>query len=235
MCGILVSGYAQEEVQDFQLWTGAKLKADLPKRFSLAVQYQLRLDQDATAIKGSYISTEIGYEIIKNYLAAEFEYRYVAGFDKDRHRFGFGIQGKYEYKKVTFSHRVVYQREHEYFNSSYERGHEPTNYLRNRFQVKFNLPKRWEAYVSIEPFIRFSNKLNDIDRVRTVGGFTWEFVKNHSFDLFYLFQADVNVSKPGMGHGIGFMYAWDLPKFKKKKKAGDKKGKLLTLPAGVFI
>ena len=218
LLGVFCTGYAQEEVQDFQVWTGGKLKADLPKRFSVSAAYQLRLEQDATKVKGSYISAEVGYEIIKKYLSAELEYRYVTSPDKDRHRFGFGLLGKYDYKKFTFSLRTVYQREHEYFNTAYEKGHEPTNYLRNRLQVKWDLPKRFEAYVSVEPFVRFSNKFNDVDRVRTIGGVTWEFVKNHSFDLFYLFQADVNVSKPGMGHGIGLMYAWDLPKFKSKRK-----------------
>lgn len=210
--------YAQEEVQDIQLWTGIQFNKDLPKRFSISAEYQLRLDNNVSSVKGSYFSAGVGCEIIKKYLSAQFEYRYVTSTQNDRHRFGFGLTGKYKYQKITFSDRLVYQREHEYFNSRYENGHEPTNYLRNRFQVKYDLPKRFALYVSVEPFIRFSNKFNNVDRVRSIVGADWEFVKNHTFTLFYLFQADVNVKKPGMGHAFGLNYTWDIPKFKKKMK-----------------
>lgn len=210
--------HAQEEVQDVQFWTSVQLNMDLPRRFSANVQYQLRLDNNVTSVKGSYFSAGVGYEIIKKYLSAEVDYRYVTSTQNDRHRFGFGLTGKYKLGKVGLSNRLVYQREHEYFNARYESGHEPTNYLRNRFQVKVDLPKRFDVYASMEPFIRFSNKLNNVDRVRTIAGVDWEFVKNHRFSLFYLFQADVNVKRPGMGHAFGLNYEWDIPKFGKKKK-----------------
>ncbi|MCW5908470.1 MAG: DUF2490 domain-containing protein [Chitinophagales bacterium] len=208
---------AQEEVQDVQLWTGVQISKDLPKRFSIGAQYQLRLDNDVSQVKGSYFSANIGYTILKKYLSVELEYRYVASPDKDRHRFGIDLIGKYKWKKVAFTNRLSYQREHEYFNSRYERGHEPTNYIRNRFKVRYDLPKRFEVYASIEPFVKISNKFRNVDRVRTVAGAGWEFVKNHHFDLFYLYQIDVNVRRPKMGHGIGLMYGWDIPRFKKKK------------------
>jgi hypothetical protein len=209
---------AQEEVQDIQFWSSVQFNVDLPKRFSASVQYQIRLDNNISSIKGSYLSVGVGYEIIKKYLSGEVDYRYVASTKNDRHRFGFGLTGKYKTGKVGFSNRLLYQREHEYFNAAYEGGHEPTNYLRNRFQVKVDLPKRFDVYASIEPFVRFSNKFNDVDRIRTITGVDWEFVKNHSFSLFYLFQADVNVKNPGMGHVFGLNYEWNIPKFKKKKK-----------------
>lgn len=209
--------YAQEELRDLQLWTGIEINKDLPKRFSAGVQYQLRLDNDATQLKGSYISANLGYAIVKKYLSVELEYRYVTSPDKDRHRFGIDLIGKYTWKKITFANRLSYQREHEYFNSRYESGHEPTNYIRNRFKFQYDLPKRFKVYSSIEPFIRISNKFRNIDRVRVVAGATWDFVKNHRFDLFYLYQTDINVTRPQIGHGLGLMYGWDIPKMKIKK------------------
>ncbi len=213
------SAFAQVYGTDVQLWTSVKIKKDLPKRFSIAAQYELRLQNYMAALKGSYLSAEVEYEIINKYLSTEFEYRYVTSFQKDKHRFGWGITGKYKYGKVSFSDRVTYQREHEYFNTSYESGHEPTNYIRNRLQIKYDFKKHWEAYVSTEPFIQLSNKYCGVDRMRNIAGIDWEFKKGHTLDLFYVFQIDIHQKNPDITHAIGLMYEWDVPKFKRKKKA----------------
>ncbi len=210
---------AQEYETDVQLWTGVKLKKDLPKRFSVAVQYEVRLQNYMAAFKGSYFYAGVEYEIIKKYLSAEFEYRYVTSFQKDKHRFCWDLTGKYKFGKFSFSDRLAYQREHEYFNNSYENGHEPTNYIRNRLQIKYDFKKHWEAYVSTEPYIQLSNKYRGVDRIRSIAGIDWEFKKGHTLDLFYVFQIDIHQKNPDISHSIGLMYEWDLPKFKKKRKA----------------
>ena len=208
---------------DAQLWAGIQLNKDLPKRFSISAQYQARFDNGILHFKAMYVYASVDYELVKKYLSAGIEYRYSTSNKRDLHRFGFSVTGKYKYKKIAFSGRVVYQREHEYFSTSYENGHEPTNYIRTRFQIKWDFKKRWCAYISFEPFIRISNKFNNIDRVRNTAGLDWEFVKTHHVNLFYNFQPDINQKTPEMAHIIGLNYTWDIPDFNKKKKKNGKK------------
>ncbi|MBK7148484.1 MAG: DUF2490 domain-containing protein [Bacteroidetes bacterium] len=224
---ILLFSVAVLQAQDYRheagLWTGVQLNLDLPKNFSFSTQYQLRLDNDLYRVRGSYISGALQYDILKKYLSAEVEYRYRTSRWGDQHRFGIGLTGKYKYKKVSFSLRTVYQRGHEYFNSSYEPGHEPTNYLRNRFQVKLDLKKRFELFASGEPYVRFSNKYNGVDRFRSIAGVGWEFVKTHHLQVFYLHQFTIGRRNPAMQHNTGISYSWDVPKFWKKPKKKDAK------------
>ncbi len=214
---------AQDYRHDAGLWTGVQLNLDLPRNFSFSTQYQLRLDNDLYRVRGSYFSGSLQYDIIKKYLSAEVEYRYKTSRWGDQHRFGIGLTAKYKYKKVSFSLRSVYQRGHEYFNSSYESGHEPTNYLRHRLQVKLDLKKRFELFASVEPYVRFSNKYNGIDRFRSIAGVGWEFVKTHHLQLFYLNQFSIGRKNPAMQHNTGISYSWDVPKFWKKNKKKDAK------------
>lgn len=222
---LFCSAFAQAQAfrHDAGFWTGLQLNLDLPKNFSFSAQYQLRLDNNLYRIRGSYFSGSLQYDIYKKYLSAEVEYRYKTSRWGDQHRFGIGLTGKYKYKKVSFSLRSVYQRGHEYFNSTYESGHEPTNYWRNRLQVKIDLKKRFELFASAEPYVRFSNKYNGVDRFRTVAGMGCEFVKTHHIQVFYLNQFSVGKKRPTMQHNVGVMYAWDIPKFWKKSKKKDTK------------
>lgn len=209
--------HAQEYKQDLQLITGVQINKDLPKGFDISAQYQLRVNNYFASLRGSYFYGTIQYSVIKKVLSAEFEYRYFTSKYNDRHRFGFGLTAKYKHKKFTFSDRFMYQREHEYFYTRYENGHEPTNVLRNRFQIKWTFKKRWDAYASCEPFLGLSNEVKTINRVRSVAGMNWEFKKNHTANLFYQYQTDVHRNEPEMRHTIGCIYEWDVPKFKNKK------------------
>jgi len=208
--------FAQVYKQDLQLITGIQINKDLPKGFDISAQYQLRANNYLASLRGSYFYASVQYSIIKRLLSSEFEYRYFTSKYNDRHRFSFGMIGKYKLREFTFSDRIVYQREHEYFYTRYENGHKPTNVLRNRLQVKWDFKKRWDAYVSCEPFLRISNEQNEISRIRSVAGMNWEFKKNHTFNLFYQYQTDVHRNDPEMRHTIGCIYEWDVPKFKKK-------------------
>lgn len=217
-----LSSSAQHFRHEAGMWMGTQLSLDLPKRFNVSAQYQLRLDRNLFRVRGSYFSGSVQYEIVKKYLSAEIEYRYRTAPRGDQHRFGFGITGKYKYKKTTFSLRSAYQRGHEYFNSSYEEGHEPTNYFRNRVQVKLDLKKRFELGFSMEPYVRFSNKFNGVDRLRGVFSIGWELVKSHHLQVFYLNQFSLNRGNPLMQHISGVSYSMDVPKFWKSKKKKDR-------------
>lgn len=213
-----IGAHAQRRQQDMQLITGIQISKDLPKGFDLSVQYQFRAFNYLRVIRGSYFYGSVRYTLIKKVLSTEFEYRYMTSDTRDQHRFGLGIIAKHKAGEFTFSDRLVYQREHPYFNGSYEKGNEPTNMLRNRVQVKWDFKKRWDAYVSCEPFIKISNKAKEIRRVRAIAGMDWEFKKNHNINLFYQYQTQVNQKEPEMMHTIGCMYEWDLPKKKKKSE-----------------
>lgn len=203
--------------QESQLWTGIALNKDLKKNWQLGVQYQVRLDENISRFKGSYFFVNPSYRINK-YLSTELEYRYVTSYEQDLHRLGIGLTGRYKKKKWVFTNRLIFQKEYEYFNDSYQDGHKPTSYLRNRFRVNYTISKRLAINISSEPFFKLSYKGNKMDRIRNMISVEYDFSKRHKIQLGYIFQPEINQSSPKMTHIPVVMYQYDIPKFKKKKK-----------------
>jgi hypothetical protein len=80
-----------------------------------------------------------------------------------------------------------------------------------------------ELYASVEPYVRFSNKFNGVDRFRSIAGVGWEFIKTHHLQVFYLNQFSIGRKNPVMQHNTGISYSWDVPKFWKKSKKKETK------------
>jgi hypothetical protein len=209
-------------VQDVQLRTAVKLTKTFKKDYTIALQYQVRADKYISNFRGSYLTASFEYKVNK-YFSIEAGYRYSTSPIRDSHRFYISPTGKYKIGDFTISNRLTYQRQHPYFNRTYEEGNEPTDYIRNRLQVKWDFVKHWDVYASIEPFFLLQNRGNVCDRIRNIVGFDWVFTKNHTLNLYYMFQPDVNQANPDFMHAIGLTYEWDLPKFKKKKGKDGKK------------
>lgn len=219
---LAICTYAQYN-QDLQLRTGVKFSKTFKKDYTFSAQYQVRAGNFLTNFRGSFITLGFEYKVNK-YFSAEVGYRYSTSNIRDSHRFFVSGIGKYKFGDFTLTSRLTYQRQHPYFNNTYESGNEPTNYIRNRTQLKWDFVKHWDTYISIEPFYLISNEFKGCDRVRTIAGLDYTFKKNHTINLWYMFQPDVNQANPDMVHAIGLMYEWDIPKFKKKKDKDAKKG-----------
>lgn len=218
---ITLPGLAQQG--DMQLRSALQLSVDLPKKWSTEVQYQYRADQNLSHFRGSYISGALQYELLKNIVQAEVEYRYRTSYKNEQHRLGAGLTAKYKHGDYSLSWRTLYQKRYPYFNAGvYEPGKEPDAYLRNRIQLKYKWSKRVAIYGSAELFYKIKTKEQYIGRMRYVAGFDWEWKKRHHLNCFYLIQPQYHATNPVTVHAMGVTYAIDMSLFKSKgKKKAD--------------
>lgn len=213
------SGSATENNE--QMWLQAQISKELPKNFTVGIQYRLKLDNMFTHFRSNGIYTTLGYKINK-YVAAQVLYKFYTSPTKNEHTFYAALTTDYRYKDFKISLRGAYQRTHEYFNKTYEPGHEPINQWRNRLLLRYDLHKDFNIYVSAEPYILFDTRSIMLQKVRATTGFNWNFVKYTTLNLFYTFQPKFDGKRPENEHILGISLEVDLPKKFKKKKGKNK-------------
>lgn len=202
-----------------QLWLQAQINKELPKKFTIGLRYRLKLENQFSQFRAGGIYGIVGYKVNK-YLALQVRYKFFSSRFKNEHTFFAGITGDYRYKDFKISLRSAYQRTHEYFNKTYEPGHEPVNQWRNRLQLSYDLHKRWGIYASAEPYFVFDTRYIALQRIRTITGVNWKFAKYSTLNLSYTFQPKFDGNRPVNEHILGLAIEVDLPKkFKKKKKS----------------
>lgn len=204
---------------NFQIWPAVKISHDFKKVWTLSAQYMLRANITERTIGGHYISVGAKYRLHK-YIFADAGFRVVTATNQNnRYRFEVGLRPRYKHKDFTFSYRLGYFFQAEYFSNNYQRGHEPDNYLRNKIEINWNFKPDWEVYVSAEAYTRVSRFYAFTRKISCIAGFSFEFTKNHKLDVYYRVQPDVQQKSLDLPHAIGIVYSWDIPKkFKKKKK-----------------
>ena len=211
---------AQDARKDLRLRTGIKANIDLPKGMSAAVQYQYRANNNISAFSGSYFTGTWQFTLVKKKLFAEAEYRFSTNRTNDLHRFGSGLQHKWQKGNFTVSNRLVWQRRQTYFGNAYEPGREPYSFLRYRLQLKYKVQENVAVYSSVEPFYKLSSTVDELRRIRYTAGCNVQFKNGHAVDVFYFIQPDYNNAPRDITYNIGLMYELDLVKKKSKK---DKK------------
>ncbi len=201
--------------QDRQVWLWFKFTKQLPKKFTVGAQYQLRIGNDVSGFTGQNFYGSVGYRINK-YLSSQFTYQFFNSYKTDNHTFFFSLTARYKIKHFTFQYRSAYQRIHEYFNSSYEKGHEPVNEWRNRITIKYSINNDWDVYAFTEPYLNFDPKANAkglfVNKIRNLIGIDWHFYKYNTVGLFYFLQPELFGKRPSYQHVVGLVYDFDLPK-----------------------
>lgn len=202
---------------DFQIWTSVKINKDFKYGISANAQYLLRVDVTNRNIDGHYFYGSIKYKALK-YLQFDFQFRGVNTAERNLYRFEFGIKPRYKYKDWTFAFRTAYFNEREYFARVYEHGRYPSNYWRNRIEVRWDFKKDWGAYFSAEAYTLFDYKGMNTRRVAFIAGVDYAFLKMHSINLYYMAQPDFNKKSPNLVQAVSVVYTFDIPKKIKRKK-----------------
>lgn len=212
---------AQEPVQNRQLWLWLKFSKQLPKNFTVGVQYQVRLGHDMSTFTGQNFYASVGYRINK-YLSSQFTYQYFTSYRSDNHTFFVSLVGRYRVRKFTFLYRMAYQRIHEYFNQRYEPGREPENEWRNRLTIRYRINSQFDVYGFCEPYLNFNTIKNAqgryVSKVRNLVGVDWHFYRYNTLTLFYIMQPEFFGSRPQHQHVLGIVYDFELPRKPNWKK-----------------
>ena len=206
---LLVSSVAQAQKStvDFRTRSSATLNLDLPKGWRIGTQYQVRFDENSSVYRGSYLYADVDKKFLK-YLSAGIGYRFALVGEEKYNRFSANIEGKYKFKNFTFSLRELYQTQKQIVAGDDEGTAE--SYLRSRLGVKYTLSKKLDFSISTEPFVHKKGGIFQTDFWRNRAGITYEYMKNKSVNLFYIWQPDVNKKYPDTRNILGINFAFDL-------------------------
>lgn len=204
---ISLATQAQKSEVDFQTRPAITLNLDLPKGWEVSTQYRAKFNENSSNYRGSYLYLGVDKKLNK-YLSAGVEYRFGLVDGEKFNRFSGSLEGKYKYKKLTFSLRELYQTQHQIISDDDEGTAE--NYLRSRFGVKYAITKKLDFNLSTEPFMHKKDGVFETDFWRNRAGISYEYMKNKSVNLFYIWQPDVNKKYPDTKNIVGINFIFGL-------------------------
>ncbi|WP_309923547.1 DUF2490 domain-containing protein [Arcicella sp. BE51] len=211
----LIHGQSTKDYNDFQTWYGASIKLDLPKRWSVSGQYRMRLADDASNYKGSYVYGQLDKRL-SNTFEITSSYR-LAMVDKGTyHRYALGIEAQKEIGRFRASIRPMIQYQKQYFVGDDEQS-DTDAFLRTRFTGKYKLTRRLDVYAYTEPFVELDNSLA-FDRFRNSAGLKYEVNKSFKVNLYYLWVPDYSHKQLRTNHIAGLDLEFTLKPWKKKKR-----------------
>lgn len=191
--------------QDFGIWTGFSLRKDLPKKFEVALEQQLRTWKNSTRIDKYWAELQLNYSINKNF-RINADLRYIHNSNQRKRpdnslRYNLGIQLRLKiYKKLLFTFKAQYQQKTTYLHNAFA----PNKTSSTRYKIKLRLKhnKYHTFYFSTELFVRsdltsvaFFDKqrfnIGDNIKIKTgefnVGlGYDISLQRNDFFSLFFI-------------------------------------------------
>jgi len=194
----VVSQEAFSQSTDKELWTGAGIRYDINRRFRMDIEQECRWKDQMGTFKFTYTEVGIRWRINRMF-SIRGKYRYL--FVPDDYDGGkFYLDGNVDLSKKRFplsiSYRLRYERGNEFVVSKME------NWLRNQFEINWNMSKIADPYLGWENFRRLDG-INEARANRYSFGIDWRLSKIISLSSFYIFEDEFNVKKPLDRHIIG--------------------------------
>lgn len=185
---IVHAGIVNAQEQDFQNWNNISVSKEIVNDLTASFEQELRLNNNASDIK-DYI-TVLGAEYkINKYVKARGLYRLTVSNDIEKgssmeHRWYGDAMLRYKLDRINFGYRCRYQLSYEDFDVN--RWH----HLRNRFSVKYDIPKskilpyaQYEFYYSLNDPIQ-----NNIEKTRYTFGVEYGLTDYLNLSTYYRIQ-----------------------------------------------
>jgi hypothetical protein len=212
--GLLYSFPLNAQVKDAGLWTSVNFEAKVVKRLTATISEEVRFNENITEAGTIFTDVGLTYKFNKH-LQIGGNYRFiqkrtVADYYSFRHRFYADAKYSYKIKPFDISLRSRFQDQYSDIGRASDGGI-PEYYLRNKFNMGFDLNKPYSPYISFELFSPLNYpRYNAFDNIRTAAGIEYTFSKHHKIDVYYMIQKELNVSKPQTDFVIGLGYSYKL-------------------------
>ena len=189
--GVAFSALAQESTRNVnELWTGFSLKYKLDKKYTFSLEQQTRTTDNLNNIKSNFFELGVKRKFNK-VLSAKFQYRYTIRSEKRNvNRFSLDGNAKWKLKKPNLS--LNYRMRMQHSNVVYTG--EPFTFLRNKFQVEYNLSKLVDPYAGYEMFFLFQENEPAVNRYTI--GLNWRLNKELELKSFLRIDKELNKKKP---------------------------------------
>ena len=209
---------------DFGVWVGAEAKKEISKRFDVALQAQLRLDDNATHHQKSFVSPSISFKAHKHmalgaaYRLSSVPFNSSTSNRAFAHRYTFDLEFRKLIDLIKDGSRLgasIRLRE----TTELEDQKLTENTLRCKLKFDYNIPKsKFEPFISGELFYRFNNQLtytatevvatNAINKLRMKVGASYKIKGGHSLKLYTLIQKQLLSQETEMILGLGYGFAF---------------------------
>jgi len=190
---------AQYYNDDASLWLNLAGTKELNAKTELQVSMQNRIGNNVTQYNQGSIDVGLQYKVNKLFrISGDYmlrQSRRLDGSYSTRHRFYLNLFLRKKAGSFTFIYRNRTQMQLKDVYSS-EEGSVPVFYNRNKLQVKYELNKRIELYVSEEvysPFYNF-NQIG-IDRTRSSAGMIYNLSKKSSLEGTFYYQQELYATR----------------------------------------
>jgi hypothetical protein len=201
--------------KDFTSWNAFNCEYKISKDFNLLFTEGIRFRENLTRL--NQFLTEVGVEYkIKKKIKTSLTLRTVQKLEPEnyfsfRHRMAWDINLKKKVNKFTFQYRHRLQSEIKNYYSS-AKGKLPSLFERHKFQLKYEIDKRFEPFVSVETQYQWKDPRNmfynmDFHRVRFQFGCDYNFGANSSLSAYYVIQNEFNIPNQQNNFILGIEYS----------------------------
>lgn len=198
--------------RDFSAWYSTEVEKSTFKDQYVAIQLQLRYDNNATTFDRTNLTFTYGYDWTKNF-NLEAAYRMNFNYDADQQTFYLGAARKFRINsRMSLYFRTALQHTRNHFTGDFEID-QPITQWRNRLRLNYRFDVRYSMALSAEPYL-----LHDgvhqlyVSRIRYQSQFSMRLNKYNSLTVFYLLQPDVvDYGINGTSNVAGITYSIDVP------------------------
>lgn len=213
---ISVCTYGQDTlvVRDLETWSSINLKHKINKKWSLALEGELRLKNNSSEINQYFGQFDLEYNFSKH---IEFSggLRYIKDNDNTgkiqgyENYFRYNLDGTYKQKlnDLSLKYRVRYQNRKEL-----EESNEIKESLRFKVEAEYNI-KKWklDPELSGELFYSIgSESENQLESYRITLGTTFKAHKSAKINVFYGYDKEINTNYPKALNILGVKYIYNL-------------------------
>lgn len=208
--------YAQEEVvvKDLETWTSLNLNYKINKKWSTAIQGQLRLDNNSSEVRQYFGQVDLEYGLSKHldlvgalrYIVRNDHTGNVQGYE-NLFRYHFDAVYKHKLDRFSLKYRVRYQNRNEIDVEDSSK-----KYIRFKAGGVYNVRKwKLDPELSAEVFRSVgSESENQLDSYRITLGTRFKVHKSAKVKLFYRYDKQLNVNYPQTTNIIGVKYTYNL-------------------------
>lgn len=202
-----------QSADDNQLWTALVLKKNLPGKFELEFNQEIRNKDNFSTFKKSITEIGLFYDFNKH-LNTSLDFRYIAFRDKTGRRYS--ITGRYKLNTGNFSHQYRAKLQQENVE-----GDETETSLRHKYTVRYNRKGGLNPYLAWEVFYHLGEGKTGMYKYRSTAGVRKKLTKSSTAKLYYRLQQEVNKSNPDRINIFGFEYEVELKSGKSSSDSSD--------------
>lgn len=220
---ILLSYIAFAQDTDTQFRIAPSFDYKINKKWKVGFNYRYGLEKDISTFQASVFQFSGEYKISKK-MSIEAGYRYSTSFETDNQRLYASFIYDYKLNKFTIGSRTRYQVSTPYFDSDFwNEFKEPSQYIRQRFSVDYNIPKsKLSLNFSPEFFLKWNNSNFEYNRIRYQFGSDYKLKYGNTIGLSVFYEDKTNATKMDR-FVFSTKYNLSIDEFIKKLKKKKKK------------